>query len=277
MISRYQDDNVLARFFGKASNYTNIPAGLYSEYNVKKGLRNEDGTGVRIGLTRVSDVIGYDRDDSGAVIPCEGDLLYRGYSINDLIENRKGNFGYEETCFLLLFGFLPDQKQFEEFKNDATLALLKATEPKQSVHIYSYELKRRIESDYQLKQYYFQALSNSSWANFGYLVAFEINNDLDEEMARLNNAFGIGIILMQANDSMVLYPAKEKQLDYNTIEKLNNLNPDFCEFIKKLSKVMNASKDYTSDAKNSFEKICDKIFESDEEQEQYCKDNNIPF
>ena len=96
-------------------------------------------------------------------------------------------------------------------------------------------------------------------------------------MARLNNAFGIGIILMQANDSMVLYPAKEKQLDYNTIEKLNNLNPDFCEFIKKLSKVMNASKDYTSDAKNSFEKICDKIFESDEEQEQYCKDNNIPF
>ena len=167
--------------------------------------------------------------------------------------------------------------QFEEFKNDATLSLLKATEPKESVHIYSYELKRRIESDYQLKQYYFQALSNSSWANFGYLVAFEINDDLAEEMERLNNAFGIGIILMQVNDSKILYPAKEKQLDYNTIEKLNNLNPDFCDFIKKLSKVMNASKDYTSDAKNSFEKICDKIFESDEEQEQYCKDNNIPF
>lgn len=167
--------------------------------------------------------------------------------------------------------------QYEEFKNDATLALLKATEPKQSIHLYSYELKRRIESDYQLKQYYFQALSNSSWANYGYLVAFEINEDLDEEMARLNNAFGIGIILMQANDSKVLYPAREKVLDYNTIEKLNNLNPDFCEFIKKLSKVMNASKDYTADAKNSFEKICDKIFESDEEVEAYCKEHNIPF
>lgn len=167
--------------------------------------------------------------------------------------------------------------QFEDFKNDATLALLKATEPKESIHIYSYELKRRIESDYQLKQCYFQALSNSSWANFGYLVAFEINEDLDEEMARLNNAFGIGIILMQANDSKILYPAKEKSLDYNTIEKLNNLNPDFCEFIKKLSKVMNASKDYTADAKSSFEKICDKIFESDEEQEAYCKEHNIPF
>lgn len=167
--------------------------------------------------------------------------------------------------------------QFEDFKNDATLSLLKATEPKESVHIYSYELKRRIESDYQLKQYYFQALSNSSWANFGYLVAFEINEDLDEEMERLNNAFGIGIILMQANDSKILYPAREKSLDYITIEKLNNLNPEFCEFIKKLSKVMNASKEYTSDARNSFEKICDKIFESDEEQEKYCKDNNIPF
>ena len=167
--------------------------------------------------------------------------------------------------------------QFEDFKNDATLALLKATEPKESIHIYSYELKRRIESDYQLKQCYFQALSNSSWANFGYLVAFEINEDLDEEIARLNNAFGIGIILMQANDSKILYPAKEKSLDYNTIEKLNNLNPDFCEFIKKLSKVMNASKDYTADAKSSFEKICDKIFESDEEQETYCKEHNIPF
>lgn len=167
--------------------------------------------------------------------------------------------------------------RFEDYKNVATLALLKATEPKQSISIYSYELKRRIETDYQLKQYYFQALSNSSWANYGYLVAFEINEDLDEEMARLNNAFGIGIILMQANDSKILYQAKEKALDYNTIEKLNNLNPDFCEFIKKLSKVMAATNDYTADAKNSFEKICDKIFESDEEQEAYCKEHNIPF
>ena len=121
MSFNYQDDNVLARFFGKASNYTDIPTPLYSEYNVKKGLRNEDGTGVRIGLTKVSDVIGYEKNEAGQVIPCEGDLLYRGYSIKDLIENRKGNFGYEETCFLLLFGYLPDTAQFEDFK--ASLAI----------------------------------------------------------------------------------------------------------------------------------------------------------
>ena len=167
--------------------------------------------------------------------------------------------------------------QFEEFNKDATLSLLKATEPKETVHIYSYELKKKIDTDYQLKQYYFQALSNSSWANFGYLVAFEINEDLLEEMERLNNAFGIGIIQMQVNDSKILFPARERKLDYITIDKLNNIDPDFLFFITKLSKVLNATKEFTEDAKNSFEKICDKIFESDEEQETYCKDHNIPF
>lgn len=167
--------------------------------------------------------------------------------------------------------------EFEEYRNDATLSLLKATEPKESVHIYSYELKKKIESDYQLKQYYFQALSNSSWANYGYLVAFEINEDLSEEMERLNNAFGIGIIHMQANESRILFPARKKQLDYVTIEKLNNLNQDFSTFIAKLSKVINATREYTADAKSSFEKICDSIFKSDEEFEAYCKSHNIPF
>ena len=167
--------------------------------------------------------------------------------------------------------------QFEEFKNDATLSLLKATEPKETVHLYSYELKKKIESDYQLKQYYFQALSNSNWANFGYLVAFEISDGLDEEMERLNNAYGIGIIQMQDGNWTILYPAREKALDYNTIEKLNNLNRDFCTFIDKISKVLNAPEKYVKEAKDSFESTCDKIFESDEEQEKYCKEHNIPF
>ncbi len=113
----YHDDYILARFFGQSANYTDIPNELFSKYNVKKGLRNEDGTGVRIGLTRVSDVVGYDVDKDGNVIPCEGDLLFRGYSIIDLIKHRQGNFGFEETCFLLLFGFLPSTEQFKDFKN----------------------------------------------------------------------------------------------------------------------------------------------------------------
>ena len=114
---RFNDDSILARYFGRSSNYTDIPNQLFSEYNVKKGLRNDDGTGVRIGLTRISDVVGYTKDEKGNVIPCDGDLLYRGYSIKDLIQNRQGNYGFEETCFLLLFGYLPDREEFENFKN----------------------------------------------------------------------------------------------------------------------------------------------------------------
>ena len=113
----FNDDNILARYFGRSSIYTDIPAPLFKEFNVKKGLRNEDGTGVRIGLTKVSDVVGYTKDEEGHVIACEGDLCYRGYSIRDLIDNRKGNFGFEETCFLLLFGFLPTREEFENFRS----------------------------------------------------------------------------------------------------------------------------------------------------------------
>ncbi len=117
----YHDDYILARFYGQSANYTDIPNELFSKYNVKKGLRNDDGTGVRIGLTRVSDVVGYNVDENGNVTPCEGDLLFRGYSITDLIKNRQGNFGFEETCFLLLFGFLPSAEQFRDFKNAISL------------------------------------------------------------------------------------------------------------------------------------------------------------
>ncbi len=114
--SMFNDDNILARYFGRSSVYTDIPGPLFKEYNVKKGLRNEDGTGVRIGLTKVSDVIGYEALEDGTIVPREGDLCYRGYSIRDLIKGRRGNFGYEEGCFLLLFGYLPSRDEFEHFR-----------------------------------------------------------------------------------------------------------------------------------------------------------------
>ena len=119
--ARFNDDSILARYFGRSSNFTDIPNNLFNEYNVKKGLRNDDGTGVRIGLTKISDVIGYTMDENYHVIPCEGDLLFRGYSIRDLIKNRQKNFGFEETCFLLLFGYLPDREEFENFKTCLSL------------------------------------------------------------------------------------------------------------------------------------------------------------
>ena len=99
--------------------------------------------------------------------------------------------------------------------------------------IISYELKKEINTDYELKEAYFQAVSNSSWANYGYLVAFEISDNLMDEIERLNQSFGIGVIELNANpyQSKILYPSKLKNLDFKTIDKLCNINKEFETFI----------------------------------------------
>lgn len=108
-------DNFLAQEFGKSQNYTDISNHLFKEHDVKKGLRNEDGTGVRVGLTRVSDVVGYDYVD-GKKQNIPGYLYYRGYSLNDLIDGHANDCrGFEEVMFLLLFGFLPTNMELDKF------------------------------------------------------------------------------------------------------------------------------------------------------------------
>ncbi len=108
-------ENFLAQAFGKSQVYTDIKNKLFKEYNVKKGLRNEDGTGVRVGLTKVSDVVGYEVID-GVKNNVPGSLYYRGYNINDIVnEHPEGTNGYEEVMFILLFGYLPSKKEFEKF------------------------------------------------------------------------------------------------------------------------------------------------------------------
>ncbi len=88
----------------------------YPLYNVKRGLRNEDGTGVLAGLTAVGEVKGYIIDD-GERVPVEGCLRYRGVDIKDIIEscNREERFAYEEAAFLILFGYLPDAETLSDF------------------------------------------------------------------------------------------------------------------------------------------------------------------
>lgn len=111
------DKNIyLAQFYGKSQNYTNIPSAWYKKYGVKRGLRNEDNTGVLIGLTRVADVVGYQRDDAGNKVDTDGILYYRGVDIKELVtKERHQGFLYEEACFLLLFGYLPNQQELERF------------------------------------------------------------------------------------------------------------------------------------------------------------------
>lgn len=94
-----------------------IPNEYYSKYNVKKGLRNDNGTGVLIGLTRIADVVGYQKDENDNKIDCEGQLYYRGYEISELIKYLDdGSLGmYEKVCFLILFGHLPNEKELALF------------------------------------------------------------------------------------------------------------------------------------------------------------------
>ena len=139
-------------------------------------------------------------------------------------------------------------------------------------------LKKEINSDTDLKKAYFQAVSNSSWANYGYLVALEISDSLSDEMDRLNQSFGIGIIELNANpyQSKILYPSRYKELDFKTIDKLCKINQDFEQFIEQVDKLMTASDRYYKSTEKELNEFCDKYFENDSEIEAYCREKNIP-
>ena len=90
----------------------------FKEYGVKRGLRNEDGTGVLVGLTNIGNVVGYERNNDGKLQPIPGKLFYRGYELNDLVEPilKEKRFGFEEIAYLLLSGQLPDSEELDSFK-----------------------------------------------------------------------------------------------------------------------------------------------------------------
>ena len=90
---------------------------LFAKYNVNRGLRKRNGEGVLAGLTDISMIQSYTMIDR-EVVPCEGKLFYRGINIEDIVEGfiSENRYGFEETCYLLLFGELPNQKQLDDFK-----------------------------------------------------------------------------------------------------------------------------------------------------------------
>ncbi|MGI6057514.1 MAG: citrate/2-methylcitrate synthase [Bilifractor sp.] len=95
---------------------TGIAKELYAEYDVKKGLRDVNGQGVRAGLTNISNIVSFKNVD-GNRVPCPGELYYRGINIRDLTEGflRENRFGFEEAAYLLLFGRLPKKEELDEF------------------------------------------------------------------------------------------------------------------------------------------------------------------
>ena len=111
------DAAILKRLEKLAVHNDPINPDLYKTYDVKRGLRNANGTGVLVGLTRIGDVVGYEiKDDKKIAIP--GRLVYRGYNVEDLIADAEKNkqFGYEQCAYLLLFGELPTQTKLDTFK-----------------------------------------------------------------------------------------------------------------------------------------------------------------
>ena len=91
---------------------------LFPMYNVKRGLRNEDGTGVLVGLTKVGNVVGYERLPEGGLKAIPGKLFYRGYDVEDIAHGliKEKRFGFEEVAYLLLSGKLPDIEELAGFK-----------------------------------------------------------------------------------------------------------------------------------------------------------------
>lgn len=94
-----------------------IEPSLYQKHNVKRGLRDIDGTGVVAGLTEISEINSFYIDENGNRVEHEGELFYRGIPIRDLVDGfiSEGRFGFEETAYLLFFGELPTPAQLEHF------------------------------------------------------------------------------------------------------------------------------------------------------------------
>jgi hypothetical protein len=122
-----------------------------------------------------------------------------------------------------------------------------------------------------LRQYFFQAVSNSSWANEGYLVCLKIDEDLEfkNELQRLTNAFGIGVIKLSAeniNESEIICTARyNENIDWETLDRLVEDSPDFKKFLTDLMEDNALGK-----VKSNYDKVID-----DDEYVKYLKKKNI--
>ena len=95
---------------------------LFEEFEVKRGLRNPDGTGVLVGLTNIGNVLGYKKED-GKVVAIPGRLLYRGLDIEDITQGfqKEDRHGFDETVYLLLTGKMPNKEELKEFSKFSIL------------------------------------------------------------------------------------------------------------------------------------------------------------
>ncbi|GAA7705610.1 hypothetical protein HpMMM85_11630 [Helicobacter pylori] len=139
--------------------------------------------------------------------------------------------------------------------------------------LFSFELKKELSFS-NLKESYFQAVSNSTWANKGYLVVFEeIKDKVLGELRRLNQSFGIGVIKLESeiSNSKILLPAKEREIDIPTLNMLIEQSPkDFKPFMANINKQIEAGFDKQIDMNDFFKELL-----GDEAMQKYIKDKGI--
>ncbi|EAH8612489.1 HrgA protein [Campylobacter jejuni] len=180
-------------------------------------------------------------------------------------QSKKGKGGEDKWNYPDIVGvYFP----YDDYEKE-TITLLENIK-QNSYKLFSFELKIALNFS-NLKECYFQAVSNSSWANEGYLVVLqEIDSEVLSELRRLNQIFGIGVIKLEKDisNSQILISAKEKELDIQTLNMLINKNPNFKEFIDDINKQIKVGKEAKIQA--NFDEI-----KSDEEMEKYLKEKCI--
>ena len=112
-------DKMIEKLSSRAVLNDPINPDLYEKYDVKRGLRNANGTGVLVGLTRIGDVVGYEIGANGEKIPVPGRLMYRGYDVVDLVKDAESHddYCYEQCAYLLLMGELPTKEELQNFRD----------------------------------------------------------------------------------------------------------------------------------------------------------------
>lgn len=180
-------------------------------------------------------------------------------------QSKKGKGGEDKWNYPDIIGvYFP----YDDYEKE-TITLLENIK-QNSYKLFSFELKIALNFS-NLKECYFQAVSNSSWANEGYLVVLqEIDSEVLSELRRLNQSFGIGVIKLEKDisNSQILISVKEKELDIQTLNMLINKNPNFKEFIDDINKQIKVGKEAKIQA--NFDEI-----KSDEEMEKYLKEKCI--
>ncbi len=189
-------------------------------------------------------------------------------------ECKKGEGGEGKWNYPDIVGvYFPYNKYFPyNGYEEETLKFLHHTGQKRH-KLFSFEFKKELSFS-NLKESYFQAVSNSTWANEGYLVVFEeIEDKVLGELRRLNQSFGIGVIKLKSeiSNSKILLPAKEREIDMPTLNMLVKQSPkDFKPFMEKINKQIEKGLDTAVDMGEFFDEALD-----DEAMQKYIKDKGI--